>query len=155
MSSINLIPIRPDSDLPAGLLPEGDHSPTFEMARSILQMTLTMYEHAGFTEPWGGYLATIDSSLVGTCGFKGKPQDGSVEIAYFTFPDFEGQGVATKMAQGLVDIAAEANPDVLVTAQTLVDRDASHRILEKLGFTSGETIQHPEDGSVIEWRHGN
>ena len=155
MPSIKLIPIRSDRDLPAGLLPEDDDSPTSEMARSILQMTLTMYENAGFTEPWGGYLATKNSNLVGTCGFKGKPQDGSVEIAYFTFPDFEGDGIATEMAQGLVDIATEADPSVLVTAQTLVDRDASHRILEKLGFTSGEIIQHPEDGSVIEWRRRN
>lgn len=152
MSSINLILIRPDSELPEGLLPEDDDSPTSEMARSILQMTLTMYENAGFTEPWGGYLATKNSNLVGTCGFKGQPLDGSVEIAYFTFPDFEGQEIATEMAQGLINIVNAADSNILVTAQTLVDRDASHRILEKLGFTSGEIIQHPEDGSVIEWR---
>ena len=32
--------------------------------------------------------------------------DGSVEIAYFTYPDFEGQGYATLMAQRLIELAA-------------------------------------------------
>lgn len=153
MPSIDLFPILPDNDLPAGLLPDDhDNSPIAEMVRSILGMTLKMYDQIGFVEPSGGHLASKDSRLVGTCGFKGQPKNGSVEIAYFTFPDYEGKGIATAMAQSLVDIATSADSNVLVTAQTLIDRDASHRILEKLGFTPGEIIQHPEDGPVLQWR---
>jgi hypothetical protein len=39
-----------------------------------------------------------------------------------------------------------------VFAQTLPERNASHRILEKLGFEAVGTINHPEDGEVLEWQ---
>jgi len=152
MSSVDLIPIQPEGELPVGVLSKDDDFPIAEMARSVLDMTLQMYEQAGFVAPWGGYFATKDSRLVGTCGFKGSPKEGFVEIAYFTFPDFEGQGIATAMGRGLVDIAQASDPKIVVTAQTLVAPDASHRILGKLGFTAGEIIQHPDDGPVVEWR---
>lgn len=152
MSSVDLIPIQPEGELPVGFLSKDDDSLIAEMAQAVFDITQQMYEQAGFVAPWGGYLATNDSKLVGTCGFKGPPKDGRVEIAYFTFPNFEGQGIATAMGQGLVHIAQASDPNVVITAQTLVAPDASHRILEKLGFTAGEIIQHPDDGSVVEWR---
>lgn len=151
MSSVDLIPIQPEGEVPVGFLSKDDDSLIAEMAQAVFDITQQMYEQAGFVAPWGGYFATKDSSLVGTCGFKGPPKDGRVEIAYFTFPNFEGQGIATAMGQGLVHIAQASDPNVVITAQTLVEPDASHRILEKLGFTPGEIIQHPEDGSVREW----
>ena len=43
-------------------------------------------------------------------------------------------------------------PAVLAAAQTLPERNASHRILEKLGFRHITTIDHPEDGTVWEWQ---
>jgi RimJ/RimL family protein N-acetyltransferase len=39
-----------------------------------------------------------------------------------------------------------------VAAQTLPERNASHRVLEKLGFEAVETVDHPEDGMVLEWQ---
>jgi RimJ/RimL family protein N-acetyltransferase len=45
-------------------------------------------------------------------------------------------------------------PSVVVAAQTLPERNASHRVLEKLGFRHVETIEHPEDGTVWEWQLG-
>jgi RimJ/RimL family protein N-acetyltransferase len=118
----------------------------------VLQATAGLYETAGFAPPWICYLAFRDGANVGTCGFKAAPVEGRVEIAYFTFPPFEGQGIATAMASELLAIAASADPSVRVTARTLPQRNASHRVLEKLGFRSAEMVQDPEDGTVLEWR---
>ena len=80
------------------------------------------------------------------------PIDGRMEIAYFTFPDHEGRGLATTMATELVAIAKSHDPAVLIAAQTLPERNASHRILEELGFTHFATLDHPETGEVWEWQ---
>ena len=113
--------------------------------------TSSLYESAGYAPPWICYLAVAYDKIVGTCGFKSAPSQGRVEIAYFTFPDYEGKGIATQMARQLVSIASAADPDIIVAAQTLPDRNASHRVLEKLGFVRIGTQEHPEDGTVLEW----
>lgn len=146
MSAITLIPIEKDGTVEI----EADCS--CEPVRSVLRMTRELYEDAGFSPPWQGYLALRDSAIVGTCGFKGPPQNGIVEIAYFTFPGYEGQGIATGMAQWLIELATTTNDSVEVTAQTLFQRSASHRILEKLNFIPGPTLQHPEHGPVLVWQ---
>jgi RimJ/RimL family protein N-acetyltransferase len=127
-----------------GALPVGAHG--------VLQATSQLYRTAGFQHPWICYVAVTNDKLVGTCGFKGPPLNGSVEIAYFTFPGYEDKGIATQMARQLLSIARDAQPDVIVTAQTLPERNASHRVLEKLGFSCRGSLQHPEDGLVLEWR---
>lgn len=123
-----------------------------EAASEVLHATAGMYRMMGFEEPWIGYLALLDGRAVGTCGFKGPPADGRVEIAYFTFPGFEGRGIATRMAARLVELAMEHESRPIVAAQTLPQHGASHRVLEKLGFQQVGTVQHPEDGAVWEWR---
>lgn len=102
--------------------------------------------------PWICYVAVTNGRIVGTCGFKSAPVDGRVEIAYFTFPGYEEKGVATQMARHLLMIAGDAQPDLTVAAQTLPERNASHRVLEKLGFTCKGSLEHPEDGTVLEWQ---
>ena len=102
--------------------------------------------------PCVGYLALHDSIPVGTCGFKSVPTDKRVEIAYFTFPDFEGRGLASAMAGELVAIAQRSASSVVIAAQTLSERNASHRVLEKLGFEVVGTVDHPDDGMVLEWQ---
>ena len=69
-----------------------------------------MYRASGFVPPWIGYLAVDDGSIVGTCAFKCAPVNGRVEIAYFTFPEFEGRGIATAMARRLIAIAHAEQP---------------------------------------------
>jgi [ribosomal protein S5]-alanine N-acetyltransferase len=90
--------------------------------------------------------------VVGICSFKSAPLNGRVEMAYFTFPEHEGRGIATEMASQLVAMTT-ARPDVSsVAAQTLPERNASHRVLEKLGFRAMGTVNHPQDGVVLEWQ---
>lgn len=126
--------------------------PPPELVRDVARATLELYERVGFEPPWIGYLALADGEPVGTCGFKSPPRDGRVELAYFTFPPFEGRGIATAMAAELVRIARERDAQVTIAAQTLPERNASHRVLEKLGFEHVATLEHPEDGVVWEWR---
>jgi len=127
----------------AGELPED--------AVEVISATVKHYETICFNEPWVCYLAVFESTLVGTCGFKSPLCNDRVEIAYFTFPKYEGRGFATAMATHLVTMAKQQEPTILVTAQTLPERNASHRILEKLGFNCVGKIEHPEDGTVCEW----
>lgn len=122
------------------------------VVNDIARAMVELYARVGFEPPWIGYLARFDGELVGTCGFKSPPIDGRVELAYFTFPEFEGRGIATAMARELVRVARQRDATVAIAAQTLPERNASHRVLEKLGFTHVATLEHPEDGLVWEWR---
>ncbi len=117
----------------------------------ICRSTLAMYPAGGPVHPWIGYLAEVDGEIVGTCAFKAPPDENGAEIAYFTFPAYEGRGVATSMASELVAIAGRAGAEE-VRAQTLPNVNASTRILEKLGFSRAGTVMHPEDGEVWEWK---
>jgi RimJ/RimL family protein N-acetyltransferase len=143
---LDLVPIEHDGT------PRGYGGALVEEARDGLEATVGFYSATGFEEPWISYLAVAGDAAVGICSFKSRPIDGRVEIGYFTFPEHEGRGVATAMAAELIAIAETHDPGVLVTAQTLCERNASHRVLEKLGFRAIGTVEHPEDGTVLEWQ---
>ena len=119
---------------------------------SILPATADLYRSSGFEPPWIGYVAVSDGQAVGTCAFKCAPEDGRAEIAYFTFPEFEGRGIATAMAEQLIALARIEQPDVVIAAQTLPERNASNRILERLGFSQTGTAMDADAGEVWEWR---
>lgn len=123
--------------------------------REALDMTAEHYKRVGCVPPWTGYVAMERGTCVGVCGFKSPPCDGEIEIAYGTFPDHQGSGVATQMARHLLRIVQGAsNPALTATAQTLPQENASTCILRKLGFQLIGPVEHPEDGTVWQWRHG-
>ena len=122
-----------------------------EIAAIIADQTIDLYKRVGFLPPWVGYYAEEEGRMIGACGFKAPPQNGRVEIAYFTLPEFEGQGVATDMARQLIRIADETDPALIIAARTLQDNDASMAVLRKLGFIKIGIVQDPEDGDVWEW----
>jgi len=124
-----------------------------EVAISVITGTVQMYERRGYVEPWVGYLAIEGETCVGTCGFTSPPTGEVAEIAYFTFPDFERRGMATRMAQRLISIAQECDPSVRIIAHTLTEENASNHILKKLGFAFTGTVDHPEDGKIWEWSY--
>jgi GNAT superfamily N-acetyltransferase len=81
-----------------------------ELAASVARQTRDVVAPRSPDPRWWGYLAVhpTDRDVVGTCGFRAGPDaNGEVEIAYFTFPGFEGQGVATAMAWRLLHEVAE------------------------------------------------
>lgn len=122
-----------------------------EIAKQMAEANAENYRRNGFQKPWCAYFAIVDHQLVGTCAFKSPLKDGAVEIAYFTFPGFEGRGYATQMAAKLVTLARATEPAVRVSAQTLPEENASTRILAKLKFNRIGGFDHPEDGPVWEW----
>jgi ribosomal-protein-alanine N-acetyltransferase len=129
-------------------------TPHADLVQAVARQTLDFVQQRGIGAPWGGYLAVDPVTLVvvGTCAFKGPPDvRGEVEIAYFTFPTHEGQGYATAMGRALCDRAAASIGVKWVRAHTLRDRNASVRVLEKLGFTWDGDVQDPEDGPVWRW----
>lgn len=125
-----------------------------QLLADVVAASREIYSSAGAYWPWICYLAEADGKVIGTCGFKTPPCNGITEIAYFTFPGHESKGFATSMGRALLEISERADQAVQVVAQTLPQRNASHRVLEKLGFRAVATIQHPEDGAVLEW-HAN
>jgi RimJ/RimL family protein N-acetyltransferase len=131
--------------------PVEDVGPIPEVAQQACTQTGALYQKVGFHPPWIGYLVLQDVNLVGTCAFTTPPREGRVEIAYFTFPPFEGRGIATAMARQLIAVARATAPAVVVTANTLPQRNASNSVLAKLGFKFFGTIDHPEDGKIWEW----
>ncbi len=116
---------------------------------SAIGMTVKMYVEGGFLPPWIGYIALADGVAVGACAFTSAPSNGRVEIAYSTFPDFEGRGVATAMARELIAIARAAG--IAVLAHTAPHHNASTTILERLGFTLVGTDDHPVGGVLWRW----
>ena len=134
-----------------------DVSASLDAARAVVQQGLDFYERAGATGRWAGYLAVDSSSntVVGSCGFKGDPSPaGDVEIAYFTFPLYEGRGFASGMAAELVRIARDVRTVRPVIAHTLPEPNASTRVLEKTGFVRDGDAVDDEVGAVWRWRRG-
>jgi [ribosomal protein S5]-alanine N-acetyltransferase len=114
--------------------------------------TADLYRRVGYAAPWVGYVAVADGTVVGGGAFVGPPTDGVAEIAYYTCSEHERQGWATKTASGLVDIARAHDPAVGLKAFTLMQDNASTRILQRLGFSVVGTAQDPDAGEVWEWR---
>jgi ribosomal-protein-alanine N-acetyltransferase len=119
-----------------------------EAAQAVAQHSLVFMKTFPLETPpdWFGHLAIEGESqqLVGICSLKGPPVEGTVEIACFTFPGFEGRGIGTAMAQFVLD-RARLLPDVrLVAAHTAPEYNASTRILEKIGMRF--VCEEMEDG---------
>jgi RimJ/RimL family protein N-acetyltransferase len=125
-----------------------------DLVRDVVQQTLSLLARVPRGPGLGGFLAVDDdrAMVIGTCGFRAGPlSDGTIEIAYFTFPDFEGQGYATQMARGLIELAEKASGVRQVIAHTLPERNPSSRVLEKVGMIFVGEVDDPEDGRVWRW----
>ena len=142
-----IIPITPEMEFDCT-----NYEAVSEILMDVINGTVAM----GNTPPWCGYLAmTEHRAVVGTCAFKGPPDDtGTVELAWFTFPPYEGKGYGSWMAGQLVKIAKETPGARSIIAHTLPEKGPSTRICEKCGFTFEGAVEHPEDGPVWLWKRG-
>ena len=75
--------------------------------------------------PWTDYNIFQDAEKVGQCAFKAPPKNGKVEMAYYVFEPFQGQGIATEVCRLLTALSVAADPGVAVTARTLMEENAS------------------------------
>lgn len=115
-------------------------------ARSMVRVDESMQQ-------WWAYFPVHiqDQILLGTCGYKGPPQDGMVEIGYEIMAHYRGQGLATEMATGLIKHAFNHPEISLVLAHTLAEENASGSILKKCGFIKTAELEDPEDGLIWRW----
>lgn len=124
-----------------------------EITGAVAEATLGFYDAIEARAPWFSYLArrNSDRAIVGTCSFKGVPHQRIVEIAYFTFPAYEGRGCATSMAAGLLHVARRTDDVDYVIAHTLAEENGSTTVLRRNGFEHLGTVIDPEDGDVWRW----
>ncbi len=158
MPSIRLVPAEPHlldaalagDDALAEVLGH-DVVPGWATFSEALRATRDSLVAAPGGSAWGTrlFVAGEPPELVGWGGFKGPPKDGVVEIGYEIAESRRGRGLATAAARAMLD-EAFADADVTaVIAHTLAERNASNRVLEKVGFRyDGEAH---EDGEVV-WR---
>lgn len=126
-----------------------------ELVHSVVGRTLLTPPVSVDELQWGGYFAVDEGTneVVGSCAFKTPPtEDGAVEIAYFTYPGFEGRGYATGMATKLIALALSAANVTRVIAHTLPEPNASTRVLAKVGMTFVGEVMDPDDGRVWRWQ---
>ena len=85
----------------------------------------------------------VGDILIASGGFKGPPQEGTVEIGYSVLPRFQGHGYATEMVRALIDWAF-AQPGVArIVAETTEENTPSVRLLHRLGFVRKEPAVEP------------
>jgi len=103
----------------------------------------------------GGYIlfAKYNDEIVGSGGYKGKPVDNKIEIAYGTFPAYQRKGIGTAICKALVELAIETDPGLIITARTLPENNYSTKILQKNNFLLLGMIWDEDDGDVWEWQY--
>jgi ribosomal-protein-alanine N-acetyltransferase len=132
---------------------EDKTSPLFasEDCQTLLHMYEDFYPKTGFHVPWVAYLVVRQDQVVGSCSFVGQPNNGKVEIAYWTFKEFEGQGIASFACKELIKISQNADPKVAITAKTAPEHNASTKVLENNQFIFTEVVQDEEIGDAWLW----
>ncbi len=109
------------------------------------------YQKIGYNLPWVGYFVIEENQIVGSCGFTEQPKDGKVEIAYWTFKEYERQGISTFSCKELILISQQSDPTIIITAKTAPEHNASTKILQNNGFTFAEIVQDDEIGDAWLW----
>jgi RimJ/RimL family protein N-acetyltransferase len=142
--NLTLIPIDPHADIARPEYASDD-------CRSILEAYREYYPKVGYHTPWIGYFVKREERSVGTCGFVSPPVGNRVEIAYGTFREFEGQGVATYASRALISLARQTDPALVITAKTAPEHNASTRILIRHGFEYSGIVKDHEIGDAWEW----
>jgi ribosomal-protein-alanine N-acetyltransferase len=123
------------------------------LCQESVYMSIDFYKKVGFTPPWICYYAKENGNLVGCAGYKGKPVNGKIEIAYGTFERCRNQGVGTRICKTLVELSLITASSVQITARTLAENNFSTKILQKNGFFFAGTVNDPEDGELWEWEY--
>jgi RimJ/RimL family protein N-acetyltransferase len=102
---------------------------------------------------WLCYLPVLkeENMLVGSCGYKGDPVNGMIEIGYEVARDYRGNGLATEMAEHLIKYALLDPAIEYVQAHTLAEVNESGTVLRKCGMQKMEELEDPEDGKIWRW----
>ncbi|MBC7889068.1 MAG: GNAT family N-acetyltransferase [Ferruginibacter sp.] len=119
--------------------------PAFQYAYTKIQ--------AGENMKWWCYFPVLkaENMLAGSCGYKGEPLNGVVEIGYEVAEKYRGLGLATEMAMLLVMNALKDPAVQCVQAHTLATENESVSVLRKCGFIMREEVNDPDDGNLWRW----
>ena len=144
MDTLSLLSITPDVNKSDPLFSDPD-------CQSLFQHYPAYYNKVGYKPPWIGYFILREGTVVGCCGFVSGPVDHLVEIAYGTFKQFERQGIASFACQSLVAITKKTDASLTITAKTLMENNASVRLLKRNGFVHRGNVIDDDEGEVWEW----
>ncbi len=121
-----------------------------ETLEKILETYRCMYKAVGYEEPWVAYVAFHGYDVAGTCAFRSRPQQGSVEIAYYTFPPYQGRGIGSRMVTALMEIARGEDPSIIIVVRVVGGDTPANSILKKFGFKL-VTTETASDGEAEIW----
>jgi ribosomal-protein-alanine N-acetyltransferase len=134
---------------PEGLqVPEGALPPPKTVARALMQLELGT--PAFWCVPFL-IVSTSRSTLLGACGFKTAPVNGSVEISYGIARSERGRGVATVAIRQLLQLAVSSELVQQVVAHILPENIASSKMVARLGFAPEGSLVDTDGERVTRW----
>ncbi|MEO8886685.1 MAG: GNAT family N-acetyltransferase [Mucilaginibacter sp.] len=114
----------------------------------IFTNALNHYQTTKAHGMWGMF-NNIDGKFIGGCLLRPYHDDPTIfEIGYSIEPKYWGQGLATEMAEALIDYGFANSGIREMVACTVLSNPASQRVLEKVGFKRGENLTE-DDGAVL------
>ena len=135
-------------ELEAVRVPEGALPPPKTVARALAQLELDT------PIMWCVPLLIISTSrstLLGACGFKTAPVNGSVEISYGLARAERGRGVATLAIGHLLQLAASSGLVQEVVAHILPGNVASSKVVTRVGFMPEGMVSDADGERVMRW----
>ena len=140
-----------DSGVPAELasrIADGALPPAFVATRALNHL------ESGKAAAWCGAFYIVrpgDHVVVGTCGFKDIPRDGTIEIGYGVSPTCRNQGFGTGAVRELCRLAFAGDEVHTVLARVSPANVSSSRVVEKLRFQRGEMNRDEEGELLVQW----
>lgn len=107
------------------------------------------------TNEWAAFffLDPKNKVLIGNGGFYGPPDDsGTVEIGYEIASEFWNRGFATEAVLAMINFAFAHKEVRAVMAHTLAEKNASNRVLQKVGMKFVAEIDDSEQGKTWRWQ---
>lgn len=129
-------------------VPQGSLPP-----RKVVERALSNLE-AGIPAVWClPYLIfpVTRETIFGSCGFKGAPQEGRVEISYGLASPYRRRGIGTAAIGQLLHIAAASEAVSEVTAHIVKRHAASERLVRRLGFAPRREFVDLDGADVVMW----
>ena len=125
-----------------------------EFGREIFEYSKAKLLKESEETNWGAYLPILkeENRLIGSGGFKGRPNEhGMVEIGYEIAVAYRQRGLATEMAEALVEHSRRSTAVKKVWAHTLAEENISCKILEKCGLHQIGEFEDADEGWIWRW----
>jgi RimJ/RimL family protein N-acetyltransferase len=116
-----------------------------------VDFTLAKLQDRPDEDQWWMHFFLVDGELVGSGGFVGPPDGGTVEIGYEIAPQFRGKGYGIAAARAMVLKASADGAVATVIAHTLPEDSPSTGVLRRVGFRFAGEVLGTEAGTVWRW----